>query len=256
MLTRYVAVVAAILAVSCSQAHADIIGMWLFEEGAGDVAVDSSGRGHDGVMIDGTQWVAGSFGGGVEFDDTGYIEWEHHEDFSFDENLTFMYSARIDAITPQEFVGMPRKENEYTMAAHTLGANMEMTLWLNIGGAWIGQIPAAGVFPAHGYGEWHHYAATYDGSKVVLYLDGEPAGDMDVAGAINKTDAPIRMSNSCCGGRFMEGALDEFVIANHTMTPDEIAAFAETGVELTLAVDAAGKLPAAWARLKGARSRP
>lgn len=240
---------------AASQAHADIVGMWLFEEGAGDVAVDSSGRGHDGTLIDGASWVAGTFGGGVEFDNTGYIEWEHHEDFSFDQNLTFMYSARFDAITPQEFVGMPRKEGEYTMAAHTVGNDMEMTLWLNIAGGWIGQIPAAGVFPAHPYGSWHHYAATYDGSKVVLYLDGEPAGDMDVAGAMNKTDAVMRMSNSCCGGRFMEGALDEFVMANHTMTQGEIAEYAAKGVELVLAVEAVEKLPVAWAGLKAAHER-
>jgi hypothetical protein len=253
MVARYAAVI--VVVVFALQARADIVGIWLFEEGAGDVAVDVSGRGHDGELIDGVTWVNGAFGGGVEFDDTGFIEWEHHEDFNFDENLTFMFHARIDAITPQEFVGMPRKENEYTMAAHTVGADMEMTLWLNIGGAWIGQIPAAGVFPAHAYGDWHHYAATYDGATVVLYLDGEPAGDMAVEGSINQTDAPMRVSNSCCGGRFMEGAVDEYVLANHTMTQDEIAAFAGKGVELVLAVDAAGKLPTAWAGLKAARQR-
>jgi hypothetical protein len=253
MATRYGAIfVAAFLAL---HARADIVGMWLFEEGAGDVAVDVSGRGHDGALTDGVKWVNGTFGGGVEFDATGFIEWEHHEDFNFDENLTFMFHARIDAITPQEWVGMPRKENEYTMAAHTAGANMEMTLWLNIGGAWIGQIPAAGVFPAHAYGDWHHYAATYDGATVRLHLDGEPAGDMAVAGSINQTDAPMRVSNSCCGGRFMEGAVDEYVLANHTMTQDEIAEFATKGVELTLAVDAVGKLPTAWADLKASRQR-
>ena len=164
----------------CLQTRADIVGMWLFEEGAGDVAVDSSGLGHDGTLIDGAGWGAGAYGGAVEFDDTGFIEWEHHDDLSFDETLTFMIFARIDAITPQEWVGMPRKENEYTFAGHSLGATMEMTLWLNIGGGWIGQIPAGGVFPAHSYGEWHHYAATYDGAVVTLFLDGEAAGEVGV----------------------------------------------------------------------------
>ncbi len=234
-------------------ARADIVGMWLFDEGAGDVAVDSSGRGHDGAFIDGVGWTDGAFGKAAEFDDTGYIEWEHHEDFSFDENLTFMYSARIDAVTPQEWAGMPRKENEYTMAAHALGASMEMTLWVHIDGGWIGQIPAAGVFPAHPYGEWHHYAATYDGAAVTLYLDGEHAGETAVAGAMNKTDAVMRVSNSCCGGRFMEGVVDEFVMANHTMTAAEIAEFAEKGITQALAVDADGKLPTAWADLKTKR---
>ncbi len=254
MRMRYVMSVVALA--MCFQARADIVGMWLFDEGAGDVAVDTSGRGHHGTMIDGADWGAGAYGGAVEFDDTGFIEWEHHEDFSFDETLTFMIFARIDAITPQEWVGMPRKENEYTFAGHSLGATMEMTLWLNIGGGWIGQIPAGGVFPAHGYGDWHHYAVTYDGALVTLFLDGEPAGDMDVAGDVNKTDAVMRVSNSCCGGRFMEGAVDEFVMANHAMTPAEIAEYADIGVEGVLSVDSTGKLPTAWARLRATRARP
>ena len=78
---------------------------------------------------------------------------------------------------------------------------------------------------------------------------------MAVEGSINQTDAPMRVSNSCCDGRFMEGAVDEYVLANHTMTQDEIAEFATKGVELTLAVDAVGKLPTAWADLKAARQR-
>jgi hypothetical protein len=39
------------------------------------------------------------------------------------------------------------------------------------------------------------------------------------------------------------------------MTQDEIAEFATKGVELTLAVDAVGKLPTAWADLKASRQR-
>ena len=240
-----------ILCVVCaSTVHAEIIGMWLFEEGTGKQVKDTSGKGHVGTLMGGAKWSKGKFSGGIELDKTGFIEWKHHADFSFAEALTIMIYARIDDITPQEWVGLPRKEGEYVMAAHKLGGEMEMTFWINIGGNWIGQIPAGGQFPAVKFGEWHHYAVTYDGKEVLLFLDGKDAGGQKVSGQMSQTGDVVHISNSCCGGRFMEAAIDEFVMANHTMPQAEIADFAQKGIELTLPIEAQGKLATTWGQLK------
>jgi len=124
--------------------HADIIGAWSFDSGAGKEVTDVSGRNHTGQLIDGAKFGAGKFGRGIELDSSSFIEWEHHEDFNFEENLTIMLHARIDAIVPQDYVGLPRKEEEYVMAAHKLGNTMEMGIWINIGG-WQGPIFAEAV---------------------------------------------------------------------------------------------------------------
>ena len=49
----------------------DAIGIWLFDEGTGKVAKDSSPNGNDGELIAGPKWVAGKFGGALEFDGSG-----------------------------------------------------------------------------------------------------------------------------------------------------------------------------------------
>ena len=49
----------------------DAIGIWLFDEGRGDVAKDSSPNGNDGELIAGPKWVEGKFGGALEFDGSG-----------------------------------------------------------------------------------------------------------------------------------------------------------------------------------------
>ena len=36
-----------------------IVGVWLFDEGKGDTALDSSGNGHDGKIGSGIKWIAG-----------------------------------------------------------------------------------------------------------------------------------------------------------------------------------------------------
>ena len=46
-----------------------VVGMWLFDEGKGDTAVDSSENGNDGELVNGPKWVKdGQFGSALEFD--------------------------------------------------------------------------------------------------------------------------------------------------------------------------------------------
>jgi hypothetical protein len=44
-----------------------IVGIWLFEEAKGEVAIDSSGNGHDGQILGNIKRVNGKFGKGLEF---------------------------------------------------------------------------------------------------------------------------------------------------------------------------------------------
>jgi hypothetical protein len=52
-----------------------VIGIWLFDDGAGNVAEDSSGNGNDGTLNGPTWTSGGKFDGALEFDGAGsYIE--------------------------------------------------------------------------------------------------------------------------------------------------------------------------------------
>ena len=44
-----------------------IVGIWLFDEGKGDVAADSSQHKRDGQRMDGAEWVKGKFGSALDF---------------------------------------------------------------------------------------------------------------------------------------------------------------------------------------------
>ena len=45
----------------------DAVGIWLFDEGKGNTAADTSGNGNDGA-ITGAKWAEGKFGGALEFE--------------------------------------------------------------------------------------------------------------------------------------------------------------------------------------------
>ena len=46
------------------------MGIWLFEEGSGTTAKDSSGNGNDGTLQGGAAWIDGAVGGAIEFNGT------------------------------------------------------------------------------------------------------------------------------------------------------------------------------------------
>lgn len=67
-------------------------------------------------------------------------------------------------------------------------------------------------------GQWHDIIATYDGTEVVLYLDGERVGVMPATGPLRTNQEPIII------GRSVRGAVDHAVIWARALSSDEIAA--------------------------------
>ncbi len=52
----------------------NILGIWLLDEGNGDIAEDSSENGHDGTLINAPNWVNGNFGQALEFVSGSYVD--------------------------------------------------------------------------------------------------------------------------------------------------------------------------------------
>ncbi len=67
------------------QAHADLVGMWLLDEGSGDVAADDSGNGHEGIIEGDVEWLAeGKFGSALNFTH-GHVRVDHSDDMDLDD---------------------------------------------------------------------------------------------------------------------------------------------------------------------------
>ena len=73
-------------------------------------------------------------------------------------------------------------------------------------------------------GRWYHMAGTYDGSEMILYVDGEVSATMSASGNINGYDNPLFLGIN--GGRTepMDGKIDDVRIYNHTLDQVDIQA--------------------------------
>lgn len=100
--------------------------------------------------------------------------------------------------------------------------------------------------PANFAGEWHHFVGTRDASTQRLYLDGELIGEQRGKFlAIPNTafgSGPARIGSQvggCLGprpyreNRCFNGAIDEFLILQHALTPFEVAQLYQVGLDGT-----------------------
>lgn len=78
---------------------------------------------------------------------------------------------------------------------------------------------------------WTHVAATYDGSRLVIYLNGVASGAMTVSGATCSNDEPLAVGakNAPAKGileAFWDGRLDDVRIYNKALSATRVATLA------------------------------
>ena len=216
------------------------IALQTFEETKGNTTADLSKRGHK-LKIEGqSKWIKGKFGGALWFDKDAFVAYnlgKAIEDFSFKDVFSFEFWLNIEAIVLQTVFGLPRKEGEYVSAFRKEAGGWWVDSYINNGG-WV-KITSQDISK---YGEQHHYATTFDGKEVKVYIDGRRTAAGKAKRPLNKTDAPFRLSNSCCGGRSFVGAIDEMRVSKTACSEKEIRTLMGLGIEGFLAVNSKGKL--------------
>ena len=248
MKARFVLVFVMMTAFATSRdAVAEIVGLWLLNEDKGDIAFDSSGRGHDGKITDG-KWVDGKFDKALQFKDGTHMEVNDHEDFHFKTEFSVALWANIEDL-PKNHVGIPGKGHDAPIGSfvfHPTKLNakeFELRFYISKGGDWPSV--KSGAIP---FGKWHHLAGTYDGSELKVYVNGKLAAKGPQKGKINiSKGAPFKFAHDCCGQRTIVGILDEIQIANSPLTQDEIKKSIEG---INLAVEPSDKLATTWGTIK------
>ena len=174
----------------------DLVGLWLFDEGKGDVVKDSSGMGNDGKAEGGPKWVDGKFGKALEFDgQDDMVVVPDSDSLEFDEDFTLAVWIKTDAKpgSPPSIItkGYHDKSNTrpwYLLYYRPAGT---MTMYLrNLNN----QNSVADGKTAINNGKWHHVIGMKAGNEVKVYIDGKedasvPLGGKAKYGGMNVSDA-------------------------------------------------------------------
>ena len=216
---------------------ADAVGIWLFDNGPGDVAEDSSENGNDGTLKNDPTWVDGKFGKALDFDG-------------------------VDDVVNIEFPNIAL--TSWTVAAWIYPRNLNVAHYQGLVQAWPSQgefqiqtnTSSVGVHPVYGGSlnndEWAHVAGRVVENQVYIYING----NLVTQGAVST----VTFSNVGIGaiydaqhGYEFDGIIDDVAIFNVALTEDDITDIMNQGLSGALgiaAVSPTGKLTTTWADIK------
>lgn len=227
-----------------------IEGLWLFDEGSGDVARDSSGNGLDGEFTGNPEWVDGKFGKALEFDGASYVTIPDHANPTA--AITVSAWVKSESDTWNDHGWIVEKRDAYIL--HPNAGSTNVSFCVANGGLW--NLPNAwdtGAIGPDDITQWHMYTCTYDSStgEWKIYIDGEVASSLD----LNKAEIVEEVGPVHIGwdelGRFGQGIIDEVAVFNVALSQDDIQTIMNDGFEATvLTVATAGKLAFIWGQIK------
>ena len=212
-----------IMAVSYSQAKIDpdrIVGIWLLDEGAGDVAEDASENGRKGTITQGN-WEDGQFDVALEIKKGGTVTIPLGQGI-IEDKVTFILWLNFTDIGGQQnyFSIWDQSNNRYV--PYKNGANL-MRSWTNTWDVASGVTVKADT--------WYHVANVYDGETCKIYIDGEEKVSQNVPKfQLQDQDQTAWLATDRGTGFFSATIMDEVGLFNDGLTEDEIQDIMNDGI--------------------------
>ncbi|MDO9464987.1 MAG: LamG domain-containing protein [bacterium] len=209
------------------------IGYWKFDEGAGEIAKDSSGQGNDGKVYNlGTcsQWVDGRVGFALAFTEKtqgncGFVDVPNIGKYDFTKGITIEAWMKPQGTTSADNI-LCNQINERSPGIRVL----------YYGGS-VGEV----IFPTYGLdgkswsvtthprisfveGVWYHIACICEDGILKIYIDGEEIKSSEETGAIIGKGSDILTIGAYMSGAAygFNGIIDEVKIYDYPRSPLDI----------------------------------
>jgi len=235
-LVSFILVLGLVLTSAAKAADPDLVGHWMFDEGSGTTAYDSSGNGNDGTLQGDPQWVEGQLGGGLEFDgsDARVVA----PNISLD-NRSFTIAMWVNAVL---YTG------EQVVFSTGLTGSDNTDMHLRIGGPGSGNVPSGGVRMGFYNNDldtpgglieentWYHITFWYDfeNQNRRIYINGVQEAEAAASPYLGTS------GNTVIGawgtGQWFRGIIDDVRVYTRALTDTEIlGVMAGGGAEYPLA---------------------
>ncbi len=206
-----------------SAAAPGLVAAYGFEESSGTSALDASGQGNAGSLVNGTaRTTQGRFGSALSFDGTN-------------DSVLVSDASSLNpstGMTLEAWVNPVATDGWRTVVLKERNSDLSYALYGSGEGVPAGSITRSGV---GGYteafgpaplvaGSWTHLAATYDGATVRLYADGQQIATRAGAGTLGSGAGNLRIGGNSVWGEWFRGIIDEVRVYNRALPQSEIQA--------------------------------
>ncbi len=225
-----------------------LVGAWLFDDAMGNSVSDSSGNDHHGELVQGEpEYVDGKFGTAMSFGGTDMVTVPDNDALDL---TSFTIAAWINSpATSGRWHVIAAKEarnptgRNYGIFGHVSNGSIHYSF---TAGGWKSFDAPTNVTD----GSWHHVAATYERPNFKLYIDGKLDAEVAPDADPESNDSPLYIGGCDIGNYWMTGSIDEVVLYNRALSPDEIAELIDEGLSSVTPVEPAGKLATTWSQIK------
>ncbi len=235
-----------LVAVNSSPAEinqSSVVGIWLFDDGGGSTAMDSSGNNNHGTIVNTPVWVDGRFGGALAFDGVSNCVNTNKQLLNGLPEFTIVTWVKPGNITANR-VGLVGQNDaaEFGFINPT-----SVMLWTPTAGG--NENPYE-----HPAGEWHHIATVATREFTKVYVDGNVTVKNGNWPDHGSSDFNVNIGG--CGvwdteGNWFTGAMDEVAIFHAPLEDDDIVDIMNNGLKASgVAVEPAGKIAVTWGELK------
>ena len=264
---------------STMDADAKVRGYWAFKS-KNELGRDSSPNRNDGEIkgVGSAEWIAkGKVGGGLNLNNA-WLEVPHDDSLNLKDQATLMCWVKF--ANPGDFAAGGGREQSLIWKYAPFETNKRfwtsyaLRVWRpksNFGSfgfdANMTKGRSAAVDPkfpeqADIEGEWFHIAAVADGTEIRVYTNGKETGKGPQRGLFQDSDLPLTIGHDLrpilAHHAFVNGIMDEVVVADKALTAAEIKTAMELGEEgkpiegfnPIFAVEPESKLATQWGAIK------
>jgi PKD repeat protein len=189
-----------------------LIAYYPFSENGGTTAVDASGNAHPLTLVNAV-WALGKTGGGLRFNGTNSVLISPDaSDLDLGSGLTLEAWVFPTTNGPDQNI-IFKGEYSYVLALDTSGVPV-------VGGSFMPPLYGTSVVAKSA---WTHLAATCDGTRIRLYVNGsEVASTTQTAAAANGSGPLMIGGHNTVPGKGFYGLIDEVRIYNRALSQGEI----------------------------------
>ena len=207
------------LAPPALSATPDLVAAYGFEAGAGSAVLDASARGNDGTIAGATWASSGAFGNAIGVDGSGVgVVVPDSSSLHLKRAMTLEAWVKPSSVAEAWSDIVYKEDDDYYLEATSTTDSLPsaaMTLRRR------GKVHSFGASKLQ-VGRWTHLAATYDGTALRLYVDGDEVASTPATGTLKSSPQPLDIGGDAIYGQGFNGLIDEVRVYEDARSAAEI----------------------------------